>query len=287
MTFIHYTVHAQADVYTGDMPELPDVQIFKRYLDATSLRQEISDVRIVRDRILEDLSPRRLVAALKQQAFCESRRHGKYLAVTLGDGQQLVLHFGMTGYLHYVQHEEPDSAHARMIVTFANGHRLDYDNLRMLGRVRLVTDFDQLIEQLDLGPDALDATRACFEERLRGHRVAIKSTLMDQAILAGLGNTYTDEILFQARIHPATPADVLTESERRTLYRMMRKVLRKAIDVEVDARRLPRSYLIPRRRSGARCPRGNGTIRRTKVAGRSAYFCPACQVKCGRGRRLG
>ena len=73
------------------MPELPDVQIFKRYLDATSLRQEISDVRIVRDRILEDLSPRRLVAALKQQAFCESRRHGKYLAVTLGDGQQLVL----------------------------------------------------------------------------------------------------------------------------------------------------------------------------------------------------
>jgi formamidopyrimidine-DNA glycosylase len=270
------------DVYTDNMPELPDVQIFKRYLDATSLRQTIGGVEITRDRILEDLSPRRLAASLKHHAFCESRRHGKYLAVALDDGQQLVLHFGMTGYLHYVQRDEPDSAHARMIVTFANGHRLDYDNQRMLGRVRLVADFDRLIEQLELGPDALDITRACFAERLRGHRGAIKSTLMDQAILAGLGNTYTDEILFQARIHPATPADVLTGSEHRTLHRMMQKVLHKAIDVEIDTTRLPRSYLIPRRHSGARCPRRNGTIRRIKVAGRSTYFCPACQVKRGR-----
>jgi formamidopyrimidine-DNA glycosylase len=264
------------------MPELPDVQMFKRYLDATSLRQAISSVKITRDRILEDVSRRRLAAALKHRAFCESRRHGKYLAVALDDGQQLVLHFGMTGYLHYAERDEPDSAHARMIVTFENGHRLDYDNQRLLGRVRLVADFDQLIDDLELGPDAMDMTRACFEERLSGHRGAIKSTLMDQAILAGLGNTYTDEILFQARVHPSTPANVLTERERHVLYRMMRKVLRKAIDVDTDTSRLPRSYLIPHRRSGVKCPRRNGTIRRIRVGGRSAYFCPKCQVKRSR-----
>jgi formamidopyrimidine-DNA glycosylase len=278
----HYTAHARVDVYTDTMPELPEIQVFKRYFDATSLRQTISGVRVTRDRILRDLTPRKLAAALKHQAFCASRRHGKYLAVALEDGQQLVLHFGMTGCLHYVQRDDPDTAYARMIVSFDNGHRLDYDNKRMLGRIRLVPDFNQLIEQLELGPDALGISLACFEERLRGHHGAIKSTLMDQVILAGLGNTYTDEILFQARIHPATPADLLTDAERRTLHRMMQKVLRKAIDVEVDTSRLPRSYLIPRRQSGAPCPRGNGTVHRTKVAGRSAYFCPACQVKRGR-----
>lgn len=261
-------------------PELADIQVFKHYLDATSLRQTIRSVKTTRDRILEKVSSRRLAAALKHQAFCGSRRHDKYLAVALDDGQQMVLHFGMTGCLHYVQRDEPDSAYARMIVTFDNGHQLDYDNKRMLGRVRLVDDFDQSIEQLDPGPDALDITRGCFEERLHGHRGAIKSTLMDQAILAGLGNTCTDEILFQARIHPATPADVLTDTERRTLHRMMQKVLH--IDVEIDTTRLPRSYHTPHRQSGAHCPRGNGIIHSSKVGGRSAYFCPACQVKRGR-----
>jgi formamidopyrimidine-DNA glycosylase len=118
------------------MPELPDIQVFKHYLDATSLRQTISGVKVTRDRILAGVSPRRLATALKHQAFCGSRRHGKYLAVALDDGQQMVLHFGMTGCLYYVQRDEPDSAYARMIVTFDNGHRLDYDNKRMLGRVR-------------------------------------------------------------------------------------------------------------------------------------------------------
>jgi formamidopyrimidine-DNA glycosylase len=276
-----YTTHALPDTYTRNMPELPDVQMFKHYLDTTSLHQAISGVKVTRDRILEDVSRRRLSAALKHHAFCESRRHGKYLAVALDDGRQLVLHFGMTGYLRYVENDEPDSAHARVIISFDNGHRLDYDNQRMLGRVRLVDDFDRLIEQLDLGPDAMDVTRAAFEERLRGHRGAIKSTLMDQSVLAGLGNIYTDEVLFQSRIHPLTPADVLTERERHALYRMMRKVLRKAIEVDTEASRLPRSYLMPHRRSGARCPRRNGTIRQIRVGGRSTYFCPACQVKRG------
>lgn len=91
----------------------------------------------------------------------------------------------------------------------------------MLCRVRLMDDFD-LIDQLDLGPDTMNVTCACFEEHLRGHRGAIKSTLMDPSILAGLGNTYTDEVLIQARIHPLTPTDVLSERERHALYRMMR-----------------------------------------------------------------
>jgi hypothetical protein len=108
----HYTMPARPNFYTGDMPELPDVQMFKHYLDTTSLHQAISGVRVTHDRIVEDVSPHRLGSALKHHAFCESRRHGKYLAVALDDGRQLVLHFGMTVYLRHVERDEPDSPHA-------------------------------------------------------------------------------------------------------------------------------------------------------------------------------
>ena len=265
------------------MPELPDIETFKRYLDATSLRQKIDGVTVSKQRILENVSPRRLASALKNHTFCDTRRHGKYLAVALDDGKQLVLHFGMTGYLRYVNSDEPDSRYARMIVTFRNGHRLDYDNKRMLGRVRLADDFERLVDELGLGPDALGISAASFDERLSRHHGAIKSTLMNQAIVAGLGNTYTDEILFQARIHPATPVGALDKPERRMLYRMMLKVLRKAIAVQTDPARLPRSYLIPHRHEGAPCPRRNGTIRQTRIAGRAAYYCPVCQPRRGPG----
>ncbi len=266
------------------MPELPEIETFKRYLDATSLRQKIRGVMVTKERILEGVSSRRLASALKNRSFRGSARHGKYLAVALDDGQQLVLHFGMTGYLLYLDQGDPDSRHARMTVTFDNGPRLDYHNKRMLGRVRLVKNFEQLAQELKLGPDALEIDLACFDERLRDHAGAIKSTLMNQSIVAGLGNTYTDEILFQARIHPATPVDALSAPERRTIYRMILKVLHKAIAVKADPGRLPRSYLIPHRRAGARCPRGNGLVQQTRVAGRSAYFCPGCQPRRRRSR---
>ena len=261
------------------MPELPEIETFKRYLDETSLRQKIRSATVSKARSLAGISSARLVRALKDRSFCDTRRRGKYLAVALDDGRQLVLHFGMTGYLRYVRADQPDTRHARLIVTFDNGHRLDYDNKRMLGRVRLVDDFDELMETLNLGPDALDISAADFDERLRAHRGAIKSTLMNQSVVAGLGNTYTDEILFQARIHPSTPADMLTTAERKTLYRTMLKVLRKVIAVEAGQAQMPRSYLVPHRHAGAACPRRNGTIQQTKVAGRHAYFCPTCQPR--------
>lgn len=261
------------------MPELPDIETFKHYLDDTSLRQKITSTTVTKARILEGVSSAQLARALKHSIFCATRRHGKYLAVALEDGRQLVLHFGMTGYLQYVQADEPDSRYARLIVTFDNGHRLDYDNKRMLGRVRLVDDFDRLIETLELGPDALAISAKDFDERLGAHTGAIKSTLMNQAIVAGLGNTYTDEILFQARIHPATPVGLLSGAERKTIYRMMLKVLHKAIEVETERARLPRSYITPHRRAGAPCPRRNGTIHQTRVGGRSAYYCPSCQPR--------
>ncbi len=261
------------------MPELPDIETFKRYLDATSLRQKIRRVTVTNKRALKDVSSRQIANALQNRSFCGTTRHGKYLAAALDDGKQLVLHFGMTGYLQYVEEDEADSPYARMIIGFDNGHRLDYDNKRMLGRVRLVDDFEQLIKKLGLGPDALQVSPADFDARMREHAGAIKSTLMNQAIVAGLGNTYTDEILFQARIHPAMPVGMLGDRERKTIYRMMLKVLHKAIDVETDRSRLPRSYLIPHRHAGAHCPRGNGIVQQTRVAGRAAYFCPACQPR--------
>jgi formamidopyrimidine-DNA glycosylase len=268
-----------------DMPELPDVETFKRYLDATSLHQVIRSARVLREGILQDVTRQRLQRALHGRRLCGGHRHGKYLSVRLDDDARLVLHFGMTGFLRYWEDEAPPPRHARMVLRFDNGHRLAYDCRRMLGKVRLVEDFARFVAERGLGADALRVDRAAFDEGLRGRRGAIKSTLMNQSFVAGLGNVYSDEILFQARIHPRTRPVDLTAAARGEVFRDMRRVLRKAIEVQADPQRMPRSWLLPQRRPGAACPRCSGTLEHTVVGGRTAYFCPACQRLRKHGRK--
>jgi formamidopyrimidine-DNA glycosylase len=260
-----------------DMPELPDVETFKRYLDATALHQVIRAAHVLRDEILQGITRRRLQRALHGRQLCAGHRHGKYLSVRLDDDARLVLHFGMTGFLKYWKDEGPPPAHARMVLRFDSGDRLAYDCRRMLGKVRLVEDFGRFVAEHGLGPDALRVDRAAFDAGLRARRGAIKSTLMNQSFIAGLGNVYSDEILFQARIHPRTRPVDLPPAARGDVFRGMRRVLRKAIEVQADPARMPRSWLLPRRRPGAACPRCNGRLEHAVVGGRTAYFCPACQ----------
>lgn len=267
------------------MPELPDVETFKRYLDATSLHQVIRSVRVLRDGILQGVSRQRLQRTLDGRQLCAGHRHGKYLSVRLDADAWLVLHFGMTGFLTYWEDEAPPPPHARMILHFDNGHRLACDCQRMLGKVRLAGDFARFVEEHGLGPDALRVGKAVFDEGLRRRRGAIKSMLMDQSFVAGLGNVYSDEILFQARIHPRTRPVDLPATARGHVFRGMRRILRKAIEVHADPHRMPRGWLLPQRRPGAACPRCGGNLEHVVVSGRTAYFCPACQRLRRHGRK--
>jgi formamidopyrimidine-DNA glycosylase len=265
------------------VPELPDVELYKRYLDKHALRQTIAQVAVNDARILGDLSARAFVARLKGNRFEDSRRHGKHLLVRLRRPGWLTLHFGMTGDLVHFRDAADDPPYDRVRFDFEGGAHLAYVNRRMLGRVGLTDDADAFIREEGLGPDALDPAfdRAAFAKALEGRRRDLKSVLMDQALIAGIGNIYADEILFQARLHPKIPASALSERQRTELFREIKAVLKTAIDCGAGAEqfleRLPEDYLLPHRDKDGKCPRCGTAIATLKSGGRTSYFCPRCQ----------
>ena len=259
------------------MPELPDVEVFKRYLDSTALHQKVSSAEIKNEKILGNVSAGGLEKELLGKRFESTQRHGKYLFVELDSGGWLLLHFGMTGYLKYFKDMEDEPSHDRFLVTFENGFHLAFDCQRMLGKVDLVESPESLIESEGLGPDPLTLDSPSFRERLEGKRGAIKPALMDQRVFAGIGNIYSDEILFQTRIHPKANAGQLGEDNLENLFEATRHVLQTAIDCGADPEEMPDSFLLPRRSEGEECPRNNGEIEKIKVSSRTAYYCPVCQ----------
>jgi len=263
------------------MPELPDVQVFKEYLDATALHQRIRRTRVGAPRILENTGTRSLQRALKNRRFTSSRRHGKHLFVQCNSDRHLGMHFGMTASLKYYRNPVERPKHVCLELDFTNDYRLAYVCPRKFGKVRLIEGVDAFVEEQDLGIDALDDALDLrrFRELLAGRKGSVKAALMEQSSIAGIGNVYSDEILFQCRLHPATSLDKLDAGHLRVLYRSMRNVLQTAIRCKVERDYFPGHYLIRHRVSDRRCPRCGNPIRKARVAGRSAQFCSACQKK--------
>jgi formamidopyrimidine-DNA glycosylase len=263
------------------MPELPDVELMSRRLQRTALRKPITGVAVRDARILAGVDAKAFAAALRGRRFERALRRGKHLLVTLDDGRWLTLHFGMTGDLVAFAADAEEPKFTRVCFDFADGNHLAYTSRRILGRVGLAEDAAAFIAAENLGSDALDLDRDAFDRILERRKGAVKGLLMDQAALAGIGNIYSDEILFQARLHPQTPVDRLAAKARTRLYRAMREVLETAIAVEAGsehgAERLPRGYLLPQRQKGGRCPACGGALDTVKVGGRTGYYCPHCQ----------
>ena len=261
------------------MPELPDVEVEKQYLNATALHKEIEHAEVRSQQMLEGIDAQELDKKLRNHSFTETRRHGKFLLVRLDQDGWLVLHFGMTGSLKYFKVEENAPEYAQILFQFANGYRLAYVMARKLGHVFLVDRPNQLIEQKELGPDVLaddfDFTR--FRRILGEHRGMIKPRLMDQHVMAGIGNVYSDEILFQARVHPRTKLGDLDYDALRRIYDCMQEVLRVAIEHDADPGQFPDNYLTSHRGTEDKCPQCGGPIDRVQVASRTSYFCPECQ----------
>jgi formamidopyrimidine-DNA glycosylase len=262
------------------MPELPDVELYKRTLEAHALHQEILRVVVSDARILGDLADKDFAARLKGNQLESARRHGKHLLVELARAGWLTMHFGMTGDLRYVE-READVPYGRVRLDFEGGS-LAYVNRRMLGRVGLADDADAFIAAEGLGPDALDPAFGleALSAALDGRR-EVKPVLMDQSVVAGIGNLYADEILFQARLHPRTPGRSIGQAKRRHLLGTTREVLQTAVGCGAGAEqfleRLPKGWLLPQRREGGACPRCRSELATLKAAGRTSYYCPRCQ----------
>jgi formamidopyrimidine-DNA glycosylase len=261
------------------MPELPEVETFKRYLDSTSLRQRIINVEVRDAYVLKRVSPRELARRLKGRRFENSRRHGKHLFVQAGNELWLRLHFGMTGWLQYLKRDEETPTTARVLFSFANNRRLAFDDQRKFGEIELIKDVDEFLQRRGIGPDALDVGRSEFKTILGMHRGAVKAILLNQQLIAGIGNLYADEILFRARMNPASAAASLRDKDLTRLFRSTRYVLKKAIALKTDFHRLPKSWLLTHRGKRGKCPRCGRGLKVATIGGRTSWFCGYCQKR--------
>ncbi|HEX6640865.1 MAG TPA: DNA-formamidopyrimidine glycosylase family protein [Thermoanaerobaculia bacterium] len=258
------------------MPELPEVETYARYFARHALAQKIARVDVRDERILGEIRKDAFVKKLKGRSFTSVRRHGKHLfAETNAKNTWLHLHFGMSGDLAYYRDVAKEPRFARIVFGFDNGASLAFEDMRLFGLADIVSSPDAFIEERGLGPDPLDAafTLARFTKMLERRRGAIKSLLMSQEIIAGLGNLWVDETLYVASIHPRRPIDQLKKDEVRAIYTSMRKLLRDVIARRERDARMPARSLYENREVDARCPRCGGSIRRTVVFGRTTYFC--------------
>jgi formamidopyrimidine-DNA glycosylase len=264
------------------MPELPDVECFRRLVHRHFHCVAVSQVEVADPASLESTA----AAArrdLKGRLLRMVGRHGKYLLLDFAEDIVLVMHFGPAGMLYHVPAGENEPKYVRFRLDFENGERLAYVNRRRIGRLRLVDSAARFVEQSELGPDALDPDFdfGAFQAQLSGRKRAIKLVLTDQSRLAGIGNTWSDEILFQARIRPATSVAALTVARIRTLFRAVRNVLEVAIDrdplTEGFLTRLPSDFILPHRHPGGHCPRCKAGLERISLSGHTCTFCPRCQ----------
>jgi formamidopyrimidine-DNA glycosylase len=258
------------------VPELPDVEAFRRFFRQHAAGKTVRSVG-ADPTILRNTNVRGLAGALKGRRFEDPNRHGKWL-IGWTDGPALLLHFGMTGDLIWSGDEPGRHRHDRLWLEFEEGGELRYRNMRKIGGVWLAHDLDEARSVMGaLGPDALTVDRRTFLDLLGRRRGGVKAALMDQTLVAGVGNLIADEVLWQARLHPKRRIETLSEEERRALFSTMHHVVKESVD---------RFDYVPRKRSwlshvrgkpGARCPRCKTPLARTLAGGRTTYFCPSCQ----------
>jgi len=259
------------------MPELPEVETFKRYLDKTSLKQTIKKIQVMDERIL-NTGEINLNHFIKGKRFESSTRHGKYLFVQLKPGY-LILHFGMSGDLKYYDAKEEPPKFSKVITHFNNGFNLSYISIRMFGKVSVTNSMEEFIERKKLGPDAYKMTLQEFQEAVRRRKAIVKNALLNQSFIAGVGNIYSDEILFRTKIHPKTNINSLSESKVKELFVNIKEILEYGIKKKGDLGTYPNDFLIPHRKKEEKCPICNSDITRFEVSGRHGFFCPTCQVE--------
>jgi formamidopyrimidine-DNA glycosylase len=216
---------------------------------------------------------------LKSSQIESTERQGKYLCAFIDNGTVLVLHFGMTGFLNYYHSNETPPKHERVAFHFNNGYNLGYHCQRLLGQVRLEKSIDELQQKEDLGIDALSGNldEETFLQLAQEKNGSLKSFLMDQSTISGIGNVYSNEILFQLGFHPKIKIDDLNETDLKKTFQTMHDVLETVIDRFKQEKPMPDDYLSPHYREDNTCPKCNSKIETVKVTGRTAYYCPQCQ----------
>ena len=261
------------------MPELPEAETNRRRLEKHCLHRTIEAVELGDDTTYIELPGDNERGRLVGRQFTETRRHGKLIFAGSKSGPWICVHLGMTGKLlpfDASEDEAPD--YTKLLIRFEGETRLAFRCPRKLGWVRVVDDPAEHVAQIGFGPDALEISEEDFRDVIGSTNGTIKGALLAQRKLAGIGNLWSDEMLFQTGIHPSTTASDLSDAELGALYEAMHHVLTGVCDTDATYSNLPDDWLIRHRKKGKNCRRCEGIIVKEKVAGRSAYFCDTHQA---------
>ncbi len=278
------------------MPELPEVETVRQGLAAHTVGRKIKSVQVLHERAIRRHVPGHdhFVAALAGRTIIGTRRRGKYLWLPLDDGDAIIAHLGMSGQFRLAASAAPDEAHLRVRFTFDDGDpELRFIDQRTFGGLSLSDGGAELPPEIaHIARDPLDPEfdDDAFIAKFRRKHTEVKRALLDQTLIAGVGNIYADESLWRAKLHGARQTDSLTKPAIRRLLGHVRDVLTEAlkaggtsfdalyVNVNGESGYFDRS-LEAYGREGEPCSRCGTPIRREQFMNRSSYSCPTCQVR--------
>ena len=273
------------------MPELPEVETIRARLEPLLVGRRFERVRILDERLTRPLKPAQVASTLRGERVASVGRRGKYLIVRFESGRSLLMHLRMTGtLLHGRNGALPDDPYRRAVVNIENESVVAYRDVRRFGTWLVLGPGDlepYLASRIGPEPFSRSFTARALAERLAGRRAPIKAALLDQRTIAGMGNIYADEALWQARVHPLRPAGSLSPHEARALHRAVRASLRAGIErqgatlrdyrtPQGESGRMQEKFRVYGR-AGEPCRRCRTPIEKTRLGGRGTWFCPHCQ----------
>ncbi len=269
------------------MPELPEVETIVRGLRRAIVGKTIARARVTMKKIAVAPAGVSFEQAVRGRRICGVDRRGKYAVIGLHSGEALVVSLRMTGRLVALEAKGRDYPYVHVVLTFSDGTELAFADVRQFGRMRLVRPGEAWDRALGVEPLSGDFTPEGFIAMLSGRTTPIKAFLLDQRRIAGIGNIYACEALWQAGIRPGRPAGTLTKPAIRRLHHALVDVLQRAIDMRgssvddyVDADGLKGGFqnaLSVYGRTGAPCSRCRSEIVRTVIAQRGTWWCRKCQ----------
>jgi formamidopyrimidine-DNA glycosylase len=267
------------------MPELPEVETIVRELRNHVVGLKITGVEILDAKAIQRITPSQFRKNITGKIIQSLERRGKYLIFKLSGGSYLIIHLRMTGGL--LVNPGDLMKWARVIFRLGNGDEFVFADRRRLGVVYLVKRIEDVLIRMGDEPLTGEFTHLVLVNKLKGRAAPIKAVLLDQSVVAGVGNMYADEALFKAGIHPETPAGKLPVTRVRALHRAIREVLANAIEskgASVDTYMRPQGdrgaaqdYFNVAHRRNELCKVCNTPIQRIAIRGRGTYFCPKCQ----------
>ncbi|MGD8623277.1 MAG: bifunctional DNA-formamidopyrimidine glycosylase/DNA-(apurinic or apyrimidinic site) lyase [Anaerolineae bacterium] len=270
------------------MPELPEVETVARGLRASLVGRTIGGATVRWPRTIATHTPAAFERQIAGRSVVSVGRRGKYVVLTLDEGY-LLIHLKMSGRLRVVPAGEAQDKHTHTLFDLDDGRQLRFRDVRKFGRVHLVAEMEEVTGHLGPEPLADDFDLERFRRLLARRSGRLKSLLLNQTFLAGLGNIYADESLFAAGLDPRRKADSLTADEEARLYSAIRRVLQEAVsrrgttlddggyrDAEGEAGRFQSEIAVYGRR-GEPCFKCGTAIERIVLGGRSTHFCPHCQ----------